>query len=152
MLGLYQLAGLLNSSLRGRERIATPSLSLLVDPQLYSVGANTVMILCRNPVSSLQRKQYQGGCKFVWNIVTGKHSVVEVDPLTEFGSLEDCEPWNPARGMAKNFHENLPQIPMCQSVRFITNQLVLKGVTLEYLSDMENMIGLVLEGEHQKRL
>nr|CAD7430815.1 unnamed protein product [Timema monikensis] len=106
----------------------------------------------RNPVSSLQRKQYQGGCKFVWNIVTGKHSVVEVDPLTEFGSLEDCEPWNPARGMAKNFHENLPQIPMCQSVRFITNQLVLKGVTLEYLSDMENMIGLVLEGEHQNRL
>nr|CAD7407158.1 unnamed protein product [Timema cristinae] len=99
-----------------------------------------------------KRKQYQGGCKFVWNIVTGKHSVVEVDPLTEFGSLEDCEPWNPARGMAKNFHENLPQIPMCQSVRFITNQLVLKGVTLEYLSDMENMIGLVLEGEHQNRL
>nr|CAD7589986.1 unnamed protein product [Timema genevievae] len=105
-----------------------------------------------NPVSSLQRKQYQGGCKFVWNIVTGKHSVVEVDPLTEFGSLEDCEPWNPARGMAKNLHENLPQIPMSQSVRFITNQLVLKGVTLEYLSDMENMIGLVLEGDHQKRL
>nr|CAD7448144.1 unnamed protein product [Timema bartmani] len=108
--------------------------------------------VCRNPVSSLQRKQYQGGCKFVWNIVTGKHSVVEVDPLTEFGSLEDCEPWNPARGMAKNLHENLPQIPMSQSVRFITNQLVLKGVTLEYLSDMENMIGLVLEGDHQKRL
>nr|CAD7575558.1 unnamed protein product [Timema californicum] len=40
---IVDLAGLLNSGLRGRERIATPSLSLLVDPQLKPEEEGSMM-------------------------------------------------------------------------------------------------------------
>ncbi|XP_067004415.2 uncharacterized protein [Anabrus simplex] len=99
----------------------------------------------RHPVSSQQRRQYQGGCRFVWNLDTGLYSVVDTKELTEVEEyIDEKEPWNPAREMAREMRENLPHIPLSHMVRYICNKPALRGVSATRLEDLGNMIELQL--------
>ena len=84
-------------------------------------------MICRHPVSSLERQQYQGSCKFVWNVDTGHYAVVWTRPLHKVEPNDDMDPWNPARDIAMKLRENINHIPMRQTVKTITNELVLRG-------------------------
>jgi len=83
----------------------------------------------------MERQQYQGSCKFVWNVDTGNYAVVwtralhEVDPCDTI----NMDPWNPARDLAVKLREDLHHVPMYQSVKTITNELVLRGKLLSVL-------------------
>ncbi|KAK7872737.1 hypothetical protein R5R35_011872 [Gryllus longicercus] len=99
----------------------------------------------RHPVSSQQRRQYQGGCHFIWNLDTGDYSVVDTKPLAEVDSTEENDPWNPARDLAKQLRQELPQVPVLHSVRHVSNKPALKGVSATRYEDSDHMIELVLQ-------
>ncbi|PSN51064.1 hypothetical protein C0J52_01517 [Blattella germanica] len=82
----------------------------------------------RHPVSSMERQQYQGSCKFVWNVDTGHYAVVWTRALHKVDPNDaDVDPWNPARELAMKLRNNLHNVPMCQTVKTISNELVLRG-------------------------
>lgn len=72
----------------------------------------------------------------MWNVDTGHYAVVwtralrEVDPCKTI----DMDPWNPARDLAVKLRKDLHHVPMYQSVKTITNELVLKGKLLSSLN------------------
>jgi len=87
-------------------------------------------------VSSMERQQYQGSCKFVWNVDTGHYAVVWTRALHEVDPCDtvDVDPWNPARDLAVKLREDLHHVPMYQSVKTITNELVLRGKLLSAIN------------------
>ncbi|XP_049805751.1 uncharacterized protein LOC126248624 [Schistocerca nitens] len=105
-------------------------------------------ITCVRPLQ--QRKQYQGGVVFSWNVVTGESSIVETRPLVEIiqnereTKLREYKPWNPARGLAAEMRRRMPDLPLHKLVRHSNNTPVLRGKSLVRLTDLENNIELVL--------
>ncbi|KAJ9593181.1 hypothetical protein L9F63_015278, partial [Diploptera punctata] len=93
---------------------------------------------------SLERQQYQGSCKFVWNVDTGHYAVVWTRPLHRVDPNDDMDPWNPARDIAVKLRENINHVPMCQTVKTISNELVLRGISLVKISDLDNLTELTL--------
>jgi hypothetical protein len=94
-------------------------------------------------VSSLSRKQYQAGFKFCWNIDSGQYYVVDSDSLKEISAFKEPSGlWNPARCAAlplkKMFSTPSPM------VRVLTNESVIKGVSLKAIVDPDNLVALIL--------
>jgi len=98
-------------------------------------------------VSSLSRKQYQAGFKFCWNIDSGQYYVVDSDPLKEISAFKQ-EPsgvWNPARvaalPLAKRF------ITHAHNVRCLTNDSVIRGISLKAIVDPDNLMAIILNDD-----
>lgn len=87
--------------------------------------------------SSQERKQYEVGCKFTWNIDTTQYRI------TDILSMEEIKPeswnanlanvlnfrsplWNPTRRLASQLREKIQQ-PYAHAVRFLHNELSLAG-------------------------
>ena len=62
----------------------------------------------------------------MWNVDTG-HYVVCTRALHKVEPSDDVDPWNPARDVATKLRKNISDIPMCQTVKTISNELVLRG-------------------------
>jgi len=94
-------------------------------------------------MSSLHRMQYQASFKFCWNIDSGHYYIIDSDPLKEISGYKDpSSVWNPARCIAvpltKKFATHNPNI------RVLTNQSVIRGVSLKAIIDPDNLVALIL--------
>lgn len=91
-----------------------------------------------NIFSTQERKQYEVGCKFTWNIDSSEYRITDVLPMEEVrldslknnpiqtpnfrsGSL-----WNPTRRLAPQLREKIQQ-PYAHTVRFLHNEMALAG-------------------------
>jgi hypothetical protein len=94
-------------------------------------------------VSSLSRKQYQATFKFCWNVDSGQYYVVDSDSLKEISAYKEPSGlWNPARCAATPLIKRFQ--PACQAVRVLTNESVIRGVSLKAIVDPDNLVALIM--------
>ena len=99
-----------------------------------------LQILILVKYSSQERKQYEVGCKFTWNIDTSQYRITDILPLEEV-KPESWKPncmnvpnfrsplWNPTRHLAPKLREKIQQ-PYAHTVRFLHNEMTLTGECL----------------------
>lgn len=88
--------------------------------------------------SSQERKQYEGGCEFTWNIETSEYSITKVLPLVELKSktpsnLKDTSlkesvqiSWNPTRLRVALLRDEIKQ-PYAHAVRYLETEMTVSG-------------------------
>ena len=78
----------------------------------------------------MERKQYETGFSFAWNLSTGTYTVVDKEPLTEVDFCDNGQSiWHPARDKAFNLQKTwLRPNSYYNSVKFMTNEPVLQGI------------------------
>ncbi|XP_019888706.1 uncharacterized protein LOC105283875 isoform X2 [Ooceraea biroi] len=106
--------------------------------------------LCSQTQCSQERKQYEVGCKFTWNIDTSEYRITDVLPLEEV-KPESWKPtitnipnfrsqlWNPTRRLATQLREKIQQ-PYAHTVRFLHNEMSLAGESITKLTDLDNLV------------
>ncbi|XP_076653216.1 uncharacterized protein LOC143359266 isoform X2 [Halictus rubicundus] len=99
---------------------------------------------------SQERKQYEVGCKFTWNIDTSQYRITDILPMEEV-KPESCKPncinvpnfriplWNPTRRLAPKLREKIQQ-PYAHTVRFLHNEMTLAGESITRLYDLDNLV------------
>ncbi|XP_029052296.1 uncharacterized protein LOC114880452 [Osmia bicornis bicornis] len=99
---------------------------------------------------SQERKQYEVGCKFTWNIDTSQYRITDVLPMEEV-KPESWKPncidvpnfrtplWNPTRRLAPKLREKIQQ-PYAHTVRFLHNEMTLMGESITRLYDLDNLV------------
>ncbi|XP_006619371.1 uncharacterized protein LOC102678039 isoform X2 [Apis dorsata] len=99
---------------------------------------------------SQERKQYEVGCKFTWNIDTSQYRITDILPLEEV-KPESWKPncmnvpnfrsplWNPTRRLAPKLREKIQQ-PYAHTVRFLHNEMTLTGESITRLHDLDNLV------------
>ncbi|XP_076168486.1 uncharacterized protein LOC143147267 isoform X1 [Ptiloglossa arizonensis] len=99
---------------------------------------------------SQERKQYEVGCKFTWNIDTSQYRITDVLPMEEV-KPESWKPncmnvpnfrsplWNPTRRLAPKLREKIQQ-PYAHTVRFLHNEMTLAGESITRLYDLDNLV------------
>ncbi|KAF7387300.1 hypothetical protein HZH68_012977 [Vespula germanica] len=107
--------------------------------------------LCNQTQCTQERKQYEVGCKFTWNIDSSEYRITDVLPMEEVrldslknnpiqtpnfrsGSL-----WNPTRRLAPQLREKIQQ-PYAHTVRFLHNEMALAGESITRLNDLDNLV------------
>ncbi|XP_012226414.1 uncharacterized protein [Linepithema humile] len=97
-----------------------------------------------------ERKQYEVGCKFTWNIDTSQYRITDVLPMEEVKPDSwkqalinipnfSTQLWNPTRRLATQLREKSQQ-PYAHTVRFLHNELSLAGETITKLTDLDNLV------------
>lgn len=75
-----------------------------------------------------ERKQYEVGCKFTWNIDSNQYRITNVLPLIEAKpKLHKRYIWNPTKLMAPQMREKIQQ-PYAHTVRFLQNVMAFAGM------------------------
>lgn len=109
-----------------------------------------LQILILVKYSSQERKQYEVGCKFTWNIDTSQYRITDILPLEEV-KPESWKPncmnvpnfrsplWNPTRRLAPKLREKIQQ-PYAHTVRFLHNEMTLTGESITRLHDLDNLV------------
>ncbi|XP_015433484.1 PREDICTED: uncharacterized protein LOC107189462 [Dufourea novaeangliae] len=99
---------------------------------------------------SQERKQYEVGCKFTWNIDTSEYRITDILPMEEV-KPESWKPncmnvpnfrsplWNPTRRLAPKLREKIQQ-PYSHTVRFLHNEMTLAGESITRLYDLDNLV------------
>ncbi|CAK9818143.1 DDB1- and CUL4-associated factor 15 [Anthophora quadrimaculata] len=99
---------------------------------------------------SQERKQYEVGCKFTWNIDTSQYRITDILPMEEV-KPESWKPncmnvpnfrsplWNPTRRLAPKLREKIQQ-PYAHTVRFLHNEMTLAGESITRLYDLDNLV------------
>ncbi|XP_076235668.1 uncharacterized protein LOC143180032 [Calliopsis andreniformis] len=99
---------------------------------------------------SQERKQYEVGCKFTWNIDTSQYRITDILPMEEV-KPESSKPscmnvpnfrsplWNPTRRLAPKLREKIQQ-PYAHTVRFLHNEMTLTGESITRLYDLDNLV------------
>jgi len=107
----------------------------------YVLNYHIISINQYDASSMQERKQYEAGCKFTWNIDTSQYRITDVLPMEEV-KPESWKPtitnipnfrsqlWNPTRRLATQLREKIQQ-PYAHTVRFLHNEMNLAG---QYLS------------------
>ncbi|XP_066583964.1 uncharacterized protein [Prorops nasuta] len=106
--------------------------------------------LCNQTQSGQERKQYEVGCKFTWNINSSQYTITDVLPLEEVKpeswKASDIDTpqfrsplWNPTRLMAPRLREKIQQ-PYARAVRFLHNEMTLAGESITRLYDLDNLV------------
>ncbi|XP_015592015.2 uncharacterized protein LOC107266235 isoform X2 [Cephus cinctus] len=104
--------------------------------------------LCNQTQCSQDRKQYEVGCKFTWNIDTNQYRITDVLPMAEV-KPKSSKPlkvphfrsplWNPTKLMAPQMREKIQQ-PYARAVRFLHNDMTLAGESITRLHDLDNLV------------
>ncbi|XP_072762738.1 uncharacterized protein [Anoplolepis gracilipes] len=101
-----------------------------------------------------ERKQYEVGCKFTWNIETSDYRITDVLSMEEV-KPESWKPnlinlpnfrsqlWNPTRRLATQLREKIQQ-PYAHTVRFLHNEMSLAGESITKLTDLDNLVQFYL--------
>ncbi|XP_032684864.1 uncharacterized protein LOC116850557 [Odontomachus brunneus] len=106
--------------------------------------------LCSQTQCSQERKLYEIGCKFTWNIDTSQYRITDVLPMEEvkpesFKQSHTDVPnfrsqlWNPTRRLAAQLREKIQQ-PYAHTVRFLHNEMSLTGESITKLTDLDNLV------------
>ncbi|XP_012288698.1 uncharacterized protein LOC105704225 [Orussus abietinus] len=104
--------------------------------------------LCNPTQCSQERKLYDVGCKFTWNIDTNQYRITDVLPMLELKPkpsklLEDSitrgPVWNPAKVIAPALRKKIQQ-PYARTVRFLHNEITLSGESIIRLQDLDNLV------------
>ncbi|XP_046592832.1 uncharacterized protein LOC107218731 isoform X1 [Neodiprion lecontei] len=91
-----------------------------------------------------ERKQYEVGCKFTWNIDSNQYRITNVLPLIETKSkLHKRYIWNPTKLMASQMREKMQQ-PYAHTVRFLQNVMAFAGESITRLHDFDNLVELFI--------
>ncbi|XP_029178991.1 uncharacterized protein LOC114946588 isoform X2 [Nylanderia fulva] len=101
-----------------------------------------------------ERKQYEVGCKFTWNIETSQYRITDVLPMEEVKpdfwkpTLTNVpnfrsQVWNPTRRLATQLREKIQQ-PYAHTVRFLHNEMSLAGESITKLTDLDNLVQFYL--------
>ncbi|EGI57597.1 PREDICTED: uncharacterized protein LOC105153664 [Acromyrmex echinatior] len=105
-----------------------------------------------------ERKQYEVGCKFTWNIDTSQYRITDVLPMEEV-KPESWKPtitnipnfrsqlWNPTRRLATQLREKIQQ-PYAHTVRFLHNEMSLAGESITKLIDLDNLVQFYITPEY----
>ncbi|EFN66267.1 DDB1- and CUL4-associated factor 15 [Camponotus floridanus] len=113
--------------------------------------------LCSQTQCTQERKQYEVGCKFTWNIETSQYRITDVLPMEEV-KPESWKPtltnvpnfrsqlWNPTRRLATQLREKIQQ-PYAHTVRFLHNEMSLAGDSITKLIDLDNLVQFYLTPE-----
>lgn len=116
------------------ERVVCPNAMVSIHSSCFStVKFQNWYVTC----SSQERKQYEVGCKFTWNIDTSQYRITDVLQMEEVKpdswqtTLTDVvnfrSPlWNPTRRLATQLREKIQQ-PYAHTVRFLHNEMSLAG-------------------------
>ncbi|XP_017893081.1 uncharacterized protein LOC108632797 [Ceratina calcarata] len=101
---------------------------------------------------SPERKQYEVGCKFTWNIDTSQYRITDILPLEEAKPevwVPNCilnyrSPlWNPTRRLAPKLREKIQQ-PYAHTIRFLHNEMTLAGESITRLYDLDNLVAFYI--------
>ncbi|XP_071743202.1 uncharacterized protein [Lepeophtheirus salmonis] len=97
-------------------------------------------------ISSLHRRQYQGGFKFSWNIDNATCELVDSDPLKEINAFKR-EPqgavWHPATSISLSLQKKFGLQE--KEVKSMTNECVIGGTSLKTIVDPEHVVAIVLD-------
>ncbi|KAL0118269.1 hypothetical protein PUN28_009133 [Cardiocondyla obscurior] len=106
--------------------------------------------LCSQTQCLQERKQYEVGCKFTWNIDTSQYRITDVLPMEEV-KPESWKPtitnlpnfrsqlWNPTRRLASQLREKIQQ-PYAHTVRYLHNDMSFSGEPITKLIDLDNLV------------
>lgn len=127
----------------------TDDVLALVVMLVQATPKNKGLSKCQRNFSGITRKQYEAGFKFLWNIQTGKYSVVDTEDLREIGILGGNalifpHLWNPGRKKCILLQEKLlpPCAPM-QEVLVLSNEPVFTGISLQEFSPSSGDVAIV---------
>jgi hypothetical protein len=95
--------------------------------------------------SSLQRHLFQGGFKFCWNIDSGQFFVIDSEPLKEIFPKNLQGLWHPAKMICQNLQKQWGILNSGSEVRCITNDSVIRGISLKTIVDSENFVAIILD-------
>lgn len=122
-----------------------------VDPESGDVIAAAVVLVKattftkrvtkKSSISSLQRHQFQGSFRFVWNMDSAECELIDSESLKEVSAFPDGD-WHPARVISAEMQRRWG-VMAGSRVRSVTNGPVLRGISLKTIFDPENLVAII---------
>ncbi|XP_034942628.1 uncharacterized protein [Chelonus insularis] len=105
---------------------------------------------CAQTNCSQERKTYQTGCKFMWNVDTNQYKITNILPMTEkpgkpnYSELMNSSGslWNPARYLVPYLRKKSQQY-YARSVRYLQHSMGFSD-SLTQIVDMDNLVSFYL--------
>ncbi|XP_063982430.1 uncharacterized protein LOC135165251 isoform X1 [Diachasmimorpha longicaudata] len=106
---------------------------------------------CKQPNCLQERKMYEAGCKYIWNIDTNQYKITHILPMTEKsgknGGMElSTTPsplWNPTRYLVPLLRKRSNQ-HYARPVRFLEHSMSFSTDSLVQILDRDNLVSLYM--------